>query len=99
MTLLEFAGNSEYPMQDFQARILRDSPVSVWRFLGVTERFEESLAILSRLLNWPTTPVLHLNPGGSKTSVPEGEAEYIREHYLSSDMELYTQANKDLDKA
>ena len=71
-------------MRNLATRYLAHKPLSAFTFVGIAERFDESLQIFGREFNWPipsTGPCLNTNPERRTSSYMLEPSEY--EHILS----------------
>ena len=109
----ESRGASSLPEQDL-VRVVQEDILSVYDFLGVVERMDESLAVLSLLLNVPATDVIVLNAKNSggyddhkncyliqKANVTPAVKNFVQsDQYLqrNPDLFLYYAANRKLDR-
>jgi hypothetical protein len=99
MTLEQFAELG--PMRNEAARYLAGKPLSTFRFVGVTDRFSESLEALGDALGIEAPaepPRENVNPGRltERYPIPDGTYERIRELNLL-DLTAYEEATSLLD--
>lgn len=93
-TLKVYASRPE--TQNRMARFLRGSSLDQFFFIGFLETFEEDLARLAALLNWPEAPRFHekklkKSPGGAKKAASWWLLRRI-EKINSEDWQIYRQA-------
>ena len=95
-SLLEFA---ERPRnQNLQTSMLAGAPLVDLAFLGISERYDDSLVVLQRRLGWRIEPlVLNVNPEQKQLAGSyelSSEERRQLERWNESDLELYAKARE-----